>query len=68
MKSNLDLQIEMTNSLYRFCLSTRKMKNKPELAAIAAEREIQFKTELEELEKQKAATEQPELLETERAA
>lgn len=61
MKSELDKNIEITHMLYRFCLTVRGMKKKPELAGAAAEREMQFKRELEELEAEKARLETPEL-------
>lgn len=61
MKSDLELRIEMTEALYRFCLSTRKMRNKPELAGVAAEREMQFKNELEVLRRELALVQTPEL-------
>lgn len=63
MNVSLELQIEVTGSLYRFCRAQRCQKKRPELAAAAAEREIQFKRELDELEERRsAAAQQPELL------
>lgn len=61
MNSELANKIEMTEMVYRFCLSIRKMKNRPELAAVAAEREMQFKRELDALLEEKKRNEQLEL-------
>ena len=63
MNTELEKKIEVTSLLYNFALSIRRQKNRPELAGEAAAREAQFKKELDELLKQKAATEQPALLE-----
>ena len=55
MKLEIDLRIELARRLYEFAQTIRRGKQRPDLAAVAAEREIQFKRELEELE-QLAAT------------
>lgn len=42
-------EIEMAQMLYRYAQTVRCQKRRPELAAVAAEREMQFKQELERL-------------------
>lgn len=52
--TTLDLKIEMTQALHSFCQTFRRQKRRPEIAAAASEREMQFRRELEELEQERA--------------
>lgn len=65
MNAQLEHKIEVTQMLYNYALMIRRGKTRPDLAGEAAVREIQFKKELDELLKERKATEQPELAEVE---
>lgn len=50
MTTDLELEIEFAKRLFEFAQTVRCSKRRPDLAAVAAKREIQFKQELEQLE------------------
>lgn len=66
MNAELERKIEFTRMLHTYCQTVRRGKNRPDLAGVAADREIELKKELDQLEKERAA--QPELLHSEEAA
>jgi len=55
------MQIEMTKRLFLYAQTVRCSKKNPDLAPAAAQREIEFKQELEELEKEQKRLRTPEL-------
>ena len=67
MQHELLSKLELTRMLFRYTQTIRCSKRQPELAAVAAEKEMQFKREVEQLERELAATEQPALIKDEAA-
>lgn len=68
MNSELESKVELTQMLHRFVQTVRCSKKRPQLAAEAARREMEFKEELNRLELERARTEQAELVMHPRAA
>lgn len=62
MNTDLKLKLEFKKMVFRYVQGIRCSKARPDLARFASTEEIELKAELDQLEKELAATQQPELL------